>query len=95
VRGLETIEMPNQLISVLSDPLLQKLMLLKPDAESSQRVSNWLFACAQDLMSGEGANELEGILEILQAYVSTTKVHGILLYSTRILLTYLYRVCLP
>jgi centromere protein I len=67
--------MPSQLISVLADPLLQKLMLLKPDTESNQRVSNWLVSCAQDLISGEGAGELGGILEILQSYVSTTKVY--------------------
>jgi centromere protein I len=77
VQKLEVIEMPNQLISVLADPLLQKLMLLKPDSDFHQRVSNWLVSCAQDLISGEGTSELDGILEMLQTYVSTTKVgHG-------------------
>lgn len=73
VKALETIEMPNQLISVLSDPLLQKLLLLRPDAESLQRASNWLVACAQDLVSGDGESELEGILEIMRDYARATR----------------------
>lgn len=74
VDGLESIEMPNQLIAVLSDPLLQKLLLLRPDGEANQRVSNWLVSCAQDLLDGEGLDELEGILEPLKVYASATKV---------------------
>ncbi|KAH8663962.1 Mis6-domain-containing protein [Xylariales sp. PMI_506] len=73
VRGLETIQLPNQLVSVLADPLLQKLMLLRPDYESHQRVSNWIISYAQDLLSGENTGELQGFLEILHTYVSTTK----------------------
>ncbi|KAK8017449.1 hypothetical protein PG993_013775 [Apiospora rasikravindrae] len=73
VKALETIEMPNQLISVLSDPLLQKLLLLRPDAESMQRASNWLVSCAQDLVSGDGDSELEGILEIMRDYARATR----------------------
>ncbi|KAK7965951.1 Mis6-domain-containing protein [Apiospora aurea] len=73
VKALETIEMPNQLISVLSDPLLQKLLLLRPDAESLQRASNWLVSCAQDLVSGDGDSELEGILEIMRDYARAAR----------------------
>ncbi|KAK6834959.1 hypothetical protein PG987_009653 [Apiospora arundinis] len=73
VKALETIEMPNQLISVLADPLLQKLLLLRPDAESLQRASNWLVSCAQDLVSGDGDSELEGILEIMRDYAKATR----------------------
>ncbi|KAK8041386.1 hypothetical protein PG994_014393 [Apiospora phragmitis] len=73
VKALETIEMPNQLISVLADPLLQKLLLLRPDAESLQRASNWLVSCAQDLVSGDGDSEMEGILEIMRGYARATR----------------------
>ncbi|KAK8002019.1 hypothetical protein PG991_014241 [Apiospora marii] len=73
VKALETIEMPNQLISVLSDPLLQKLLLLRPDAESLQRATNWMVSCAQDLVSGDGESELEGILEIMRDYARATR----------------------
>ncbi|KAI0124258.1 Mis6-domain-containing protein [Xylariales sp. AK1849] len=73
VKGLETIELPNQLISVLADPLLQKLMLLRPDVDSHQRVSNWLVAYGQDLVSGEDTIDVGGFFETLRTYVSTTK----------------------
>ncbi|KAK8110366.1 uncharacterized protein PG998_006823 [Apiospora kogelbergensis] len=73
VRALETIEMPNQLISVLADPLLQKLLLLRPDANSLQRASNWIVSCAQDLVSGDGDSELEGVLEIMRDYAKATR----------------------
>ncbi|ORY71132.1 Mis6-domain-containing protein [Pseudomassariella vexata] len=73
VNGLETIQLPNQLISVLADPLLQKLMLLKPATEAHQRVSNWLVSFTQDVMDREADDILGGILELLQSYVSTTK----------------------
>jgi hypothetical protein len=76
VQGLETIELPNQLISVLGDPLLQKLMLLKPDPVSYQRISNWVVSYADDILNDEkdGVNDLAGFLEVLQQYVSATKV---------------------
>ncbi|CAJ2507310.1 Uu.00g084960.m01.CDS01 [Anthostomella pinea] len=72
VKKLETIELPNQLIAVLGDPLLQKVMLLRPQAEAQQRASNWLNSYAHDLMSGDAVN-LVDILEALKAYVSATK----------------------
>ncbi|KAI1853766.1 hypothetical protein JX266_001750 [Neoarthrinium moseri] len=75
VKALETVELPNQLISVLGDPLLQKLMLLKPDPISHLRISNWLDAYGQDVLDGgdEGAGEVASFLEILQQYAANTK----------------------
>ncbi|RYP29675.1 hypothetical protein DL767_006627 [Monosporascus sp. MG133] len=73
VKALETIELPNQLIAVLGDPLLQKLFLLKPDAEANQRVNNWLSSYAHGMISGDSdANPLD-ILATLRDYVSSTK----------------------
>ncbi|RYP18567.1 hypothetical protein DL765_003852 [Monosporascus sp. GIB2] len=73
VKALETIELPNQLIAVLGDPLLQKLLLLKPDAEANQRVNNWVSSYAHDMISGDSdANPLD-ILATLRDYVSSTK----------------------
>lgn len=76
VKGLEAIELPNQLVSVLADPLLQKLMLLKPNAVSYRRISNWLASYADDILDdeGDGATDVAGFLEVLQQYVSATKV---------------------
>ncbi|KAF3069076.1 Inner centromere protein mis6 [Daldinia childiae] len=73
VRNLEKIELPNQLIAVLGDPLLQKLLVLKPDAEAHQRVSSWLASYGQDLISGESNTDSSDGLEILNNYVSSTK----------------------
>lgn len=76
VNNLEKIELPNQLISVLADPLLQKLMLLKPDATAEERINSWLETYAEDVVRGETTSvaELTSFLEILQGYVSATKV---------------------
>ncbi|KAK6952332.1 hypothetical protein Daesc_006867 [Daldinia eschscholtzii] len=73
VKNLERIELPNQLIAVLGDPLLQKLLVLKPDAEAHQRVSSWLASYGQDLISGESNLDPTDGLEILNNYVSSTK----------------------
>ncbi|OTA92290.1 hypothetical protein M434DRAFT_396534 [Hypoxylon sp. CO27-5] len=73
VNNLEKVELPNQLIAVLGDPLLQKLLILKPDNEAHQRVGSWLASYGQDLMSGEPGVDPRDCLEILKAYVSSTK----------------------
>lgn len=74
VNNLEKIELPNQLIAVLGDPLLQKLLTLKPQAEAYRRTSNWLASYGQDLTSGDSGIDHTDGLEILKAYVSRTKV---------------------
>lgn len=75
VRNLEKIELPSQLVAVLADPLLQKLMILRPDKEASVRVKNWVTACAKDVKAGDaGAEVLLDVVEVLQDYVSATKV---------------------
>ncbi|KAH9909767.1 Mis6-domain-containing protein [Xylariomycetidae sp. FL2044] len=74
VKRLEIIELPNQLISVLADPLLQKFMLLRPQAEAQKRASSWLTSYVQDVMSGDSEIDLTGILEIMKTYVSAVKI---------------------
>ncbi|KAI0023509.1 Mis6-domain-containing protein [Xylariomycetidae sp. FL0641] len=73
VRRLEKIELPNQLIAVLSDPLFQKLLLLRPQGEAHQRASNWLSSYAQDLMSGDSDVQPVDILEVLKTYASAMR----------------------
>ncbi|KAH6963573.1 Mis6-domain-containing protein [Fusarium avenaceum] len=74
VKNLDKLELPNQLIAVLADPLLQKLMLLKPGYESEQRISNWLNAVLQDVHDGD-ADEATffDMLDILRDYVVSVK----------------------
>ena len=73
VQNLEKIELPNQLVAVLDDPLLQKLLLLRPGDDSQRRVNNWIADCVQ-----EGAHQdpsvLAAMLEPIHRYVTQTKV---------------------
>ncbi|KAJ2903002.1 hypothetical protein MKZ38_010586 [Zalerion maritima] len=76
VKNIEKIPLPSQLISVLSDPLLQKLTLLRPDAsiEVQQRASSWISAFQDDVVSGEvGEDELLGLLGVMKDYVVAMK----------------------
>lgn len=74
VKKLEKIELPNQLVAVLGDPLLQKFLLLKPDADANQRVNNWLSSYAYEMMSGDSDANTMHILSTLRDYASATKV---------------------
>ncbi|KAJ4378688.1 Phosphate metabolism transcription protein [Didymella sp. IMI 355093] len=48
VEKLERIEPPGQLISFLTDPLLQKYVDLKPSPVVSARINLWLATCLED-----------------------------------------------
>ncbi|KAI0503366.1 Mis6-domain-containing protein [Xylaria bambusicola] len=73
VKNLERIELPNQLISVLGDPLLQKLLYLRPQAQAHLRACNWLSSYTQDMMAGESDTHIIDILNTLKNYVTATK----------------------
>ncbi|KAJ4010282.1 hypothetical protein NW766_008151 [Fusarium irregulare] len=74
VKNLDKLELPNQLVAVLADPLLQKLMVLRPSIESDQRIANWLSSALQDVKDGDAdeATFFE-LLDILRDYVISTK----------------------
>ncbi|KAI1180901.1 Mis6-domain-containing protein [Nemania sp. FL0916] len=73
VRNLERVELPNQLIAILSDPLLQKLLFLRPQAQAHLRACHWLDSCAKDIMAGDSDVHVEDILKLLRNYVWATK----------------------
>ncbi|CAG1972422.1 unnamed protein product [Fusarium graminearum] len=75
VKSIDKLELPNQLVAVLADPLLQKLMVLRPSSESDQRIANWLNSALQDVQYGDadGATFFE-ILDIFRDYVVSAKV---------------------
>ncbi|KAI0199025.1 Mis6-domain-containing protein [Astrocystis sublimbata] len=73
VKNLDKIELPNQLIAILGDPLLQKTLLLRPEAEGHARACNWLESYTQDLAAGDSDIDLTVILRTLQSYVAATK----------------------
>ncbi len=75
VKNLDKIELPTQLVAVLADPLLQKFLLLRPDAEGSSRITNWLMACLGDVASGDADSDLLlDMLEVIRDYAIGTKV---------------------
>lgn len=77
VKNIEKIELPNQLVAVLADPLLQKLLLLRPSEESQQRIVNWLNAVLQDVMDGDADEDtLFDVLDVVRDFVVSTKVGG-------------------
>lgn len=80
VQKLEKIELPNQLVSVMGDPALQKLLLLKSNGATLRRVDYWLNAFFVDQLAEGEAEEEAGtkrVLEMLEAirdYVRFSKV---------------------
>jgi centromere protein I len=79
---MDKLELPNQLVAVLADPLLQKLLILRPNPESYQRISNWLSAVFQEVMAGDADEAtLWEVLEVVREFVVQTKTMPPLLLS--------------
>ena len=75
VQNMDKLELPNQLVAVLADPLLQKLLVLRPSTESYQRVANWLNSVLQDVIDGDADEAtLWEVLEVVRDFVVQTKV---------------------
>lgn len=78
VEKLELIELPNQLVAVIGDPLLQKLLQLKSDDVTLRRVDNWLMAFFEDQLA-DGSHSESQLLEMLASirdYARFTKVRS-------------------
>ncbi|KAL6891073.1 Mis6 domain-containing protein [Trichoderma longibrachiatum] len=74
VRNMDRIELPNQLVAVLADPLLQKLLLLRPSAEAYQRISNWLSSVLQNVLDGDADEAtLWEVLDVVREFVVQSK----------------------
>ena len=94
VKNFEKIELPNQLVAVLADPLLQKLLILRPSQESHQRIANWLNAVLEDVLGGDADEDtLFDVLDVLKDFVISTKVCVSILSSNYTINN--YRRCLP
>ncbi|EEU44682.1 uncharacterized protein NECHADRAFT_49005 [Fusarium vanettenii 77-13-4] len=73
-KKIDKLELPNQMVAVLVDPLLQKLMLLRPNEESDQRIANWLNSILEDVTEGfENEETLFDMMDILRDYVVSAK----------------------
>ncbi|GJN85980.1 hypothetical protein PLIIFM63780_009556 [Purpureocillium lilacinum] len=74
VRSLDRLKLPNQLVAVLADPLLQKLLVLRPSAEADRRVATWLAGVLREVADGDADEEtLWEVLEVVREYVAQTK----------------------
>ncbi|KAI9697992.1 MAG: hypothetical protein M1836_004345 [Candelina mexicana] len=75
VERLEQIELPNQLISALDDPLLQKYLMLRPSKRATKRLEEWLSAAFNDMsQSIVDGNEDEKVLaELLGGVLNYTR----------------------
>lgn len=59
---------------MLADPLLQKLLVLRPSAEADRRVANWLAGVLREVADGDADEEtLWEVLEVVREYVAQTK----------------------
>lgn len=76
---LDRIEPPGQLISFLTDPLLQKYVELKPSPIVSARIGLWLATCLENEVSAvglgdEGPTFLAELFDGLLKHAHYTKV---------------------
>jgi len=79
VEKLDRIEPPGQLISLLTDPLLQKYVELKPSTIVSTRIDLWLSTCLEDVYEAErmgtgNTQYLKELLDGLHIHAQYTKV---------------------
>lgn len=80
VERLEKIELPNQIISTLSDGLAQKYLFLVQPEIADQRLNDWLQSFLSDHLESardyndEGVDELGHLLTLAVNYAQYTKV---------------------
>jgi centromere protein I len=77
IEKLDRLELPNQLVSALGDPLLQKLLALR--SSDTKRIESWLSAFFNDeLQLGEygqpPSSRLSSMLQSVLNYTQYTKV---------------------
>ncbi|PQE16536.1 Mis6 domain-containing protein [Rutstroemia sp. NJR-2017a BBW] len=72
VSKLEKIELPNQLVAAIDDPLLQKFLQLKSSQDTQRRIDHWLLAFFEDQLEDGRSSETE-IPEMLQAVLGYTR----------------------
>lgn len=74
--NLEKIELPDHLVAVLVDPLMQKFMMLRPDKDL-KRASAWMDSQIAELLNGDADEDtLANTMKIIYEYAQSTKVGG-------------------
>ncbi|KAG9204765.1 hypothetical protein G6514_009996 [Epicoccum nigrum] len=84
VEKLDRIEPPGQLVSFLTDPLLQKFVELKPSPIVSARINLWLATCLEDQASAavRGTEDTVLLAELLNALLQHARYTKTLLPTT-------------
>lgn len=79
VQHLERIELPNQLVAAIGDPLLRKFLQLKYSETTAQRIDNWLLAFFEDQLETfhSSASNILDMLQAIREYAQYTKVRPI------------------
>ncbi|KUI71262.1 Centromere protein I [Cytospora mali] len=71
--NLEKVELPDHLVAVLVDPLLQKFMMLRPD-QNLKRALAWMDAQIGEILNGDADDEaVENTLRVIYEFARSTK----------------------
>lgn len=80
--NLEKVELPDHLVAVLVDPLLQKFMMLRPDL-NLKRASAWMDVQLAEILNGDAdVRAMKETLRIILEYARTTKVKPLTVFHT-------------
>ncbi|PSR80116.1 Mis6-domain-containing protein [Coniella lustricola] len=72
--NMERIEMPDHLVAVLVDPLLQKLMMVRPDKDW-HRAWAWMDMQISEILNGDAEEDaLVNCLQVMGEYAQATKL---------------------
>lgn len=72
--NLEKVELPDHMVAVLADPLLQKLMMLRPDVDF-KRATTWMDVQIAEILNGDADQDtVASTLSIMREYARNTKV---------------------
>lgn len=72
--NLDKIELPDHLVAILVDPLMQKFMMLRPDKDL-KRAWAWMDTQLAEVLNGDAdENTLTNTINIIYEYARITKV---------------------
>lgn len=74
--NLEKIELPDHIVAVLVDPLLQKFMMLRPDTDF-KRAASWMDVQIAEILNGDADEDtVASTLNTIREYSRNTKVRS-------------------
>lgn len=73
--NLEKIELPDHLVAVLVDPLMQKFMMLRPEKDK-KRIWAWMDTQVAEILNGDADEETTiNTLHVIHEYARISKVN--------------------